>query len=167
MGILEQNSRLKTPEARLRRSLYLRWYSMIDRCCNPAAERYCDYGGNGVSVDPSWTVFENFLNDAKSLPGYDADRILEGGIHLDKDSRIRGNKVYSKDTCAFITAAENNKHIPSRMLLFIGTSPEGIEYESYNQTEFALTHNLRQSTIADCLSGRVVKHRGWTFRYKE
>ncbi len=112
-------------------------------------------------------IFENFVADAPFIPGFNMDQILAGGVHLDKDSRIFGNKIYSKDTCAFVSAAENNKHIPSRMLPFIGTSPDGVEYESYNQTEFATTHNLRQSTIADCLSGRVVKHRGWTFRYKE
>lgn len=166
MGILE-NTSCKDVDARLRRSLYLRWHNMHDRCYNPSHPRFSQYGGNGITVCVSWKNFEVFFNDAFTLPGFDKNKILEGGMFLDKDSRMHGNKLYSKDTCCFISSSESNKYIPSRMKPFIGIDQNGIEYESSNQTFFATQYNLRQSTIADCLKGRVVKHKGWTFRYKE
>lgn len=53
------------------------------------------------------------------------------------------------------------------MIKFKAMSSEGKVFSSYNQSEFAKTHGLRQSTISDCLSGRVNVHKGWTFKYAE
>ncbi len=33
---------------------YSRWWAMIDRCENPASQRYSDYGGRGVTVYGPW-----------------------------------------------------------------------------------------------------------------
>ena len=166
MGILE-NTNCKDDDSRLRRSLYLRWHSMLDRCYNPNHPRFSQYGGSGVTVCSTWNDFEVFFNDAFTLQGFDKDKILNGGMVLDKDSIIYGNKHYSKNTCCFLSASESNSYIPSRMKPFIGVDQNGIEHEGLNQTVFAAQHGLRQSTIADCLTGRVIKHKGWTFTYKE
>ena len=155
----------RTPN--LRRKLYTRWYAMVDRCTRPEHPRYALYGGSGVTVCERWLDKENFISDAKSLPGYSEEGVLHGGLHLDKDTRIAGSMEYSPETCSFIGRVENNKTKPNQQRSFIATSPNGEEYRVVNQSEFAITHNLRQSTISDCLKGRVRVHRGWTFRFEE
>lgn len=78
---------------------YKRWKNMIQRCYSPKyQERKPTYVG--CSVDPDWLTFSNFKNWM----------ITQGweGKQLDKDILIEGNKVYSADTCAFVTSGVNN-----------------------------------------------------------
>ena len=157
----------KKPDADIRRSLSKRWYAMISRCTDPKHPQYPKYGAVGVKVCRAWLDKEVFIRDCKNLLGYDPKAILRNSLHLDKDSLKKGNKMYSPSTCVFICISENNKVKPSQMLEFIAVSPEGVEYTVNNQSEFATEYDLRQSTISDCLKGRVKRHRGWTFRYKE
>lgn len=156
-----------TSESKVRRNLSKRWYNLIARCNNPNHPRYKDYGAAGVRVDERWMSKENFLKDAPNLPGYDEKRLLSGDLHLDKDIRIVGNKTYSKDTCSFVSQEDNNRSKPSQMVPFQARDPEGNVFKVTNQSEFARQHGLQQSTISDCLKGRIVKHKGWTFKYEE
>lgn len=47
---------------------YTCWAMMKQRCCNPNAARYDDYGGRGISVCERWESFENFLADMGEKP---------------------------------------------------------------------------------------------------
>ena len=85
---------------------------------------------------------------------------LEGQLSLDKDNN--NNKEYSLENCRFISREENNKIKPNQQNKFIAISPNGERYESYNQSEFALNHNLDQSKISRCLKTGY-KHKGWEF----
>jgi len=40
----------------------------------------------------------------------------------------------------------------------------GVEYRSYNQHEFARTHNLDNANISACLSEKRKTHKGWIFK---
>ena len=155
--------RLKKEDSEVRRNLSKRWYNMIDRCNNPEHPRYEQYGGAGVTVCERWLEKENFIADARQLPGYSDDALLSGKLNLDKDIVSGNGKIYSPETCVFTDTATNNKHKPNQMSSFKATSPEGIVHTMTNQSEFANEHNLRQTTISDCLAGRVKRHRGWTF----
>ena len=155
------------PDAAIRRSLSKRWYAMLSRCTDLNHPQYAKYGAIGIKVCKAWLDKETFIRDCKVLPGYDPVLLIENSLHLDKDSLKKGNKIYSPSTCVFLSITENNKVKPNQMIAFIAVSPDGKKYTSRNQSEFANTHNLRQSTIADCLSGRVKRHRGWSFQYKE
>lgn len=42
------------------KSWYNRWTSMHDRCYNPKAERYPQYGGRGIGVCPEWFELEAY-----------------------------------------------------------------------------------------------------------
>ena len=150
--------------SRLRKNLYKRWWSMMQRCYNEADKDYHLYGGRGVVVDQKWHTFEEFLKDAINLPGFAGENMLEGGKVLDKD--VGNNNVYSSTTCCFVSKTDSNKMKPSQMLAFTAISPAGVEYESTNQSEFALAHGLRQGTISSCLRGMIKTHQGWTFAYK-
>ena len=155
------------PDSKLRRNLSKRWYNMVARCTDEEHPRYPQYGGAGITICDKWKDKENFIEDAQTLPGFDKDAILEGRLHLDKDVLDPTNKVYSPDTCVFVSLDENNRTKPIQMTPFIAIAPDGSRHEGLNQSEFAEKHQLRQSTISDCLNGRVGKHRGWTFESKK
>ena len=83
------------------RRAYDLWANMLKRC-------YQKYSGcyKNCRVDKRWHSFKNFLNSLPELPGYDAWERGEN-VHLDKDTRVKNNHLYSKDTCQFIPAHEN------------------------------------------------------------
>lgn len=37
--------------------LYIRWYSMMQRCYNENRKNYKHYGGRGITVDQRWQVY--------------------------------------------------------------------------------------------------------------
>jgi len=55
---------------------YRAWKHMLERCFNPNDKAYKWYGGDGITVDPRWLKFENFLTDmGEAPPGLTLDRI--------------------------------------------------------------------------------------------
>ena len=77
---------------------YDKWQSMLKRCYSPKwHKRFPSY--IGCSVCPEWRYFSKF-------------RLwMEGqkweGMDLDKDILVKGNQVYSPDTCCFIPGTIN------------------------------------------------------------
>jgi hypothetical protein len=47
---------------------YNSWSGMKDRCLNPNNHRWHRYGGRGISIDPSWLSFAQFLSDMGPRP---------------------------------------------------------------------------------------------------
>lgn len=148
-------------------AVYARWYNMNRRCYNEKDARYKSYGAKGITVCDRWRNLNNFIEDVDKIEGFDIELLLSKKIHLDKDSIDPTNTVYCLEKCRFLPVEESNKYKPHQMKHFIATAPDGKEFVAHNQSEFAREHGLAQSTIADCLSGRVKVHRGWRFRYKE
>lgn len=80
---------------------YYIWSAMIQRCYDPRIkERHSTY--IGCSVDSEWHNLQNF---AKWF-----EENYREGYQLDKDILVKGNKIYSPDTCCFV---------PSRIILLI------------------------------------------------
>ena len=147
------------------RKVYTLWKSMMDRCYKETAHNYKYYGHKGVIVCDRWKQLENFIEDIDKIKGFDLDKLLNGEISLDKDIAVKGNKVYCLEFCRFVCKESNNKTKPNQQREIVGISPNGEEIIFTNQSEFARQHNLKQSTISDCLSGRCKTHRGWKFTY--
>ena len=84
---------------------------MIARCYNQNHKAYKSYGKKGVTVCRRWLLFENFLNDIKYLPNYDKFLQYPNIYELDKDYLQQNipieNRIYSPETCMFITKADN------------------------------------------------------------
>lgn len=78
---------------------YRIWQEMLRRCYSSTYQlTHPTY--IGCSVEPEWLVFSNFLS-----------WLLEQNYInkcLDKDVLVPGNKIYSKDTCVFISKSLNN-----------------------------------------------------------
>ena len=80
------------------KATYQSWCDMKKRCNNPTQKDYHNYGGRGISYDPSWEQFENFLVDMGERPA---------GLTLDRrDSNLGYNKV----NCRWATPLEQARN---------------------------------------------------------
>ena len=83
---------------------YRTWNNMIKRCYSTKfQERNPTY--KGCSVSEEWLTFSVFKCWMECQDWE--------GMQLDKDLLFSGNKVYSKETCVFVTKAVNNFTIDS------------------------------------------------------
>lgn len=149
------------------KKLYDVWHQMISRCYNKNDKRYFTY--RNVTVCDDWLIFENFLNDAKSIDGFDDELFNSGELVLDKDMKQRfyTQKVYSKETCIWLNWKENCKIQDAQQKEFYAISPDGELFFDYNIADFARKHNLDASHISGVLHGRNKHHKGWKFSYEE
>ena len=74
------------------------WKHMRRRCNDPKSHNYKHYGGRGISYDPRWEDFNEFLKDMGERPK---------GMTLD---RIRVNESYSKNNCKWSTKSEQSRN---------------------------------------------------------
>jgi hypothetical protein len=84
---------------RRRSPAYVSWSMAIQRCHNPKATQYRDYGGRGIKVCERWRgCFKNFIEDMGERPE---------GMTLD---RIDFNGDYCKENCKWATDHEQNQN---------------------------------------------------------
>ena len=130
---------------------YQTWHNMLQRCYYEKTLKdkptYAD-----CYVDSSWHDFQGFAK-------WFNDNYIND-LHLDKDIKIKGNKVYSAEACIFVTLAENNidSHAKSYNLI----SPDGEKFEVYNLKAFCREKNLTSANIHKVVSGERKHHKQWT-----
>lgn len=104
--------------------IYRKWHNMIYRCySNRIRKTRPTY--NGCSVCDEWLLFSRFRSWMIEQDWH--------GKHLDKDLLIQGNKVYSPETCVFVSRRVNlllNTHSRARGKLMIGVCLHKGRYES-------------------------------------
>ena len=149
------------------KKVYSVWKNMYDRCYKTTCSCYKNYGLKGITVCERWHTLDNFIEDIDKIDGFDFKLFVNGYLSLDKDSKVKNNTIYNLENCKFITKQENNKFKPHQQKNVVGISPNGIIYEFFNQSEFAKEHNLRQSSIGDCLNEKCKTHKKWKFYYKQ
>lgn len=77
------------------------WFKMLSRCYDARIKQAKNYGD--CSVSENFTSFEHFSTWYLSQVGSD-----KGNWQLDKDLLVKGNRVYSEDTCCLVPAEINN-----------------------------------------------------------
>ena len=85
-------SRQATPEYRV-------WCHMRDRCENPTARGYKNYGGRGITVCKRWQNFANFIADMGSRP-----------TDLHTIERRYNNRNYTPSNCVWATRSVQNRN---------------------------------------------------------
>ena len=128
VGYLGENIK----SSKLKRDLYTRWRNMLSRCYNESNKYYNVYGGNNVVVDKRWYNFYNFYHDVQKIDGWNIDKFLNKEISLDKDKyqKVCTHKVYSKDTCCWLSIKEQNSLVnfvdahDKEMIEFIAIFPD-------------------------------------------
>lgn len=116
---------------------YSSWCHMKERCDNQTCAKYPKYGGRGITYDPRWSSFENFLADMGERP--------KGRYSID---RIDNDGNYTKDNCRWATDSEqanNNRH--PRKITYLGITR--------SVTEWAQAIGISRLTLSDRL------RRGW------
>jgi hypothetical protein len=105
---------------------YERWRAMFKRCyCKSDLERHTTY--KGCIVCEEWHNFQNFA-DWFYKNYYEVENET---MELDKDILHKDNKIYSPNTCCFVTHRINNlftKRNKSRGELPIGVYKNRIKY---------------------------------------
>ena len=76
--------------------LYRKWNGMMQRCYNPK-NKINNPSYEACTSSETFRHFSKFKSWYYSQIGYEQE-----GWHLDKDILIKGNKVYSEDTCCIV-----------------------------------------------------------------
>lgn len=99
---------------------YNLWYHMLSRCYNERS-RYKNESYKDCYVSDEWLRYSNFKRDVSKMKGF-----CNNDWHLDKDILIKGNKLYSKDTCCFVPREINN--LLTNRKRFRGELPIGVSF---------------------------------------
>lgn len=120
---------------------YKAWKSLLDRCFNETEKiKYPTY--KDVICCEEWLLYENFYEWIQSQPNY--DKWLNGKRWaIDKDILIKGNKIYSPETCCLVPHNINNLFVKgeaARGNMPIGVykreDKRGIAFEVYCSNPF-------------------------------
>ncbi len=110
--------------------IYMAWHHMLMRCYNQTTiNRQPTY--DGCSVCDEWLNFQNFAKwfSQRYKPGYE----------LDKDLLVKGNKIYSPETCCVIPKEINRALTNSKINR--GKLPIGITIDNRTKTGYIVQLN--------------------------
>lgn len=106
---LEKTTAIATRHGQHRTKVYKTWVNMKDRCYNPAAAAYRNYGGRGIAVEEPWkSSFEAFYADMGDPPT---------NAHSIERRDVNGN--YCPGNCHWATTDEqaNNRRNNRKLTL--------------------------------------------------
>lgn len=119
---------------------YKAWSMMLQRCENPKAHAFEEYGGRGIAVCERWHDFNLFIADMGLRPS--------AAHSLDRQNND-GN--YCPENCRWATAKEqqNNRRV-NRMITFEGQTKNLQQWaESLGMSKVTLHARLRKGWTID------------------
>lgn len=140
--------------------LFRIWRAMRQRCLNPNNRDYFKYGGRGITICKRWLdSFELFLLDMEESYLLHCEKFGEIQTSID---RINNNGNYESSNCKWATKIEQGSNTRQNKL-FKAFSPNGEEFISNNQSQFAREHNMCREGIKGCLNGYHETYLKWKF----
>tara|TARA_R110000782_G_C14664445_1_gene398246 strand:- start:48 stop:680 length:633 start_codon:yes stop_codon:yes gene_type:complete len=130
---------------------YYRWRHMILRCYDESTQDSMPTY-KGCSVCDEWHNYQNYAK-------WFADNFIQG-FDVDKDILVNGNKIYSPETCKFVSHQENSEKATAKEYQL--RTPEGRLINVYNLNKFCTERNLTQSNMRKVINGDRKHHKGWT-----
>lgn len=139
---------------------YVTWTNMLTRCYD---EKYHEGKPTYThcTVTPDWLNYQNFAEWYYETYPCDGKR-----YSLDKDYKVAGNKVYSPDTCTWLTVEKNS-------MITSGTENTSWVFVNKRTAERRCVYNLtsfsKEIGISNSVLYKVVKHKrdphvvGWVF----
>lgn len=103
---------------------YITWKNILARCYDKTSDSYKYYGGNGCSVCKEWLCFENF---EKWYNENYYECSIGGRMCVDKDILVKGNKIYSPQTCVIVPNLINDIFTKSNANR--GSLPIGVSFD--------------------------------------
>ena len=144
---------------------------MLQRCysdkCHESNPTYKD-----CTVCERWLVFANFIEDLPLIEGYELWRDNPNtGVSLDKDIKVQGNKIYSLETCKFVSKSDNAKESikrtgsyrnpPKKVIAISLTETKVLVFQSMTQAnKFGFDH----SHISKCCQDEQKTHKGYKWK---
>ena len=147
MGVGKYRSKISGKQTKQ----YITWKGMIKRCYS-AKSQEVHHTYIGCTVCDEWLNFQVFAK------WFDDNYI--SGFHLDKDIKVKGNKVYGPNVCRFVSRLQNNIEAHARRYTVI--NPEGDNVYIYNMSKFCKENGLDQGSMSAVCSGKLSNHKGWS-----
>lgn len=139
------------------------WYNMLMRCYSESyLEKTPTY--RGCEVCERWLNFQLFCEDLPKLTNYEHWCEDTFKWNLDKDCLVEDNKIYSPETCMFLTSSFNTTISNKATRKYKAISPTGEEIVFQNMRIFAEEHGMTKEGISSVISGIQLTHRGWSFK---
>lgn len=119
--------------------IYNTWNSMIERCCSQKFKNK-NHTYSICKVCDEWLNFQNFAK------WYEENyyEVENESMHLDKDILVKGNKIYSPNTCVFVPQSINNLFVKSNSTR--GIYPIGVYYRN-DINKFTSEYTNKNKTI--------------------
>ena len=111
------------------KQVYAAWSHMKQRCDNVKDKDNKYYGGRGISYDPRWKNFKNFLIDmGEPKPGETLDRIDNDGSYCKSNCRwaSRAEQSRNRKYCQNLTYNGETKTI-AEWACSLGMSEQGLK----------------------------------------
>lgn len=106
--------------------LFKTWNGVLQRCYDPLwKNRHKCYEQTTCSED--FLCASNFIAWSKSQIGYNSVDEFGKPFALDKDILIKGNNIYSSETCVFVPREINNLVLSNKMVR--GALPIGVTFK--------------------------------------
>lgn len=115
---------------------YNLWKDMLDRCFNKRSPTYKD-----VTCCEEWLLYENFYDWLYRQENF--QKLVHSDIrwNLDKDILVKGNKIYSSETCCLVPQEINSLFIKSDKIR--GSLPIGVTKNGNGFSANYYRHNKR------------------------